>query len=84
MIGIGIFAGFLTFSAIQDLRKKRVAVWIYMLFGGLALLWAGCRIVRARETYVILDHLASILIGIVILLAGIWSDGAVGSGDGWF
>jgi len=84
VIGIGIFAGFLTFSAIQDLRKKRVAVWIYMLFGGLALLWAGCRIVRARETYVILDHLASILIGIVILLAGIWSDGAVGSGDGWF
>ena len=74
MIGIGIFAGFLTFSAIQDLRKKRVAVWIYMLFGGLALLWAGCRIVRARETYVILDHLASILIGIVILLAGIWHE----------
>lgn len=84
MIDTGIFAGFLAVSAIQDLRKKRVELWIYLLFGGMAFVWAGCQILRARETYLILDHLASVVIGIGILLAGVWSDGAVGSGDGLF
>lgn len=84
VIGTGIFAGFLAVSAIQDLRRKKVARWIYLFFGVLSLIWAGNRFIKAQETYVILDHLAAVVIGMGILFVGVWSEGAVGAGDGWF
>lgn len=83
-IGTGIFAGFLLISSIQDLRKKKVEIWIYLVFGTFALIWAGSCMIKADQGYQIVDHLAAVVIGLCILLFGIWSEGAVGIGDGCF
>lgn len=79
----GLFLCFLLISAGQDLHKKSVAVWVYLLFGGLALL--------NRSYYLFLsgwsqwgDLLCGVCPGLAMLgISMLWKE-EVGTGDGCF
>lgn len=78
-----VFAGFLMTAAVQDWNKKQVEVWVYQLFGGLALMTGFCRILAGTEPGW-MEMAGSFCIGLCMLGAGMVSCGGIGSGDGCF
>lgn len=79
-----IFAVFLAIAAWQDLRRQAVDVWIYLLFGGLAIAAGVYRILILEETYAIAEHGAGIAMGLMLLALCRISGGGIGMGDGCF
>ena len=77
-----VFGSFLALAAGQDLRRKQVDLWVYLLFGAAALIlgiggpgggdwgWA--------------EHLAAAGLGGILLGIGAVSGGGIGAGDGLF
>lgn len=80
----GIFLGFLLTAAGQDLCKKRVKVWVFVLFAAMALaadmyLWS-----QADGGFLWQEHLLSCGVGAGLLLLGKACGGGIGEGDGIF
>lgn len=80
----GLFACFLALAAGQDMRRKQVDVWVYLLFGGLAAVSGAAGYWLLGETYGCLEHAAALLPGALLLGARAVTRGAVGGGDGCF
>lgn len=80
----GIFLMFLLIAASQDLCKKRIKVWVFAIFGAIALaadlyLWS-----RAGKGFLWQSHLWSCGVGMCLLLLGRICGGSIGEGDGAF
>lgn len=83
-IRVGLFACFLLLAAGQDLKKKEVNVWVFAVFGILAI---GVAVIECFQTgggYDWLEHVSSASLGLGLLGAGMMTGGKIGSGDGWF
>lgn len=78
-----IFAGFLLLAAAQDLKKRQVEIWVYLLFGGAALA-VGVGRQLTGGGYGWLEHLGGMSPGIALLAAAALSRGGIGMGDGCF
>lgn len=73
------FTIYLLAASWQDLRRHKISVWLYALFGGLGLL----------ENYIFKEigwgeAAAALLPGLILILLTKCTRGAVGAGDGWF
>ena len=79
-----VFGMFLAVAAGQDLKKKQVDIWVYFLFGGLALAVAAMRQLVGNIGYQWMEHLGGICIGLLLSGLGIISRGGIGIGDGCF
>ncbi|MDO5407828.1 MAG: prepilin peptidase [Eubacteriales bacterium] len=79
-----LFAGFLLLAAAQDLERKQVDIWIYLLFGGAAVAGGIGRQLAGGEACGWLEYLGGVCPGIVLLAASAVSRGGIGAGDGWF
>lgn len=79
-----IFSGFMLTAAIQDLRKKEVELWVFVLFGGAACLLNIYLWLSARTGLAWQDQLLSCGLGAGLLLAAKLSQGGIGAGDGLF
>lgn len=79
-----IFGMFLAVAAGQDLKKKQVDIWIYFLFGGLALAAAAMQQLVGNDGYQWMEHLGGMCIGLLLSGLGIISRGSIGIGDGCF
>ena len=76
-----LFGMFLAIAAGQDLKKKRVDVWLYLLFGGLAL---GMLSGELTGDVNLMKEIQRVLPGLLLLGISIVSGGGVGTGDGCF
>lgn len=81
---LGLYLIFLLVSAGCDLRKKRVPVWIYVVAGIVAVVWATVSTLVFRQTYQAAEHFAGVGVGAVLLLISVISGGSIGAGDGCF
>lgn len=79
-----IFGIFLAVAAGQDLKKRRVDLWIYGVFGGLAFLLAADRQLRGITGFQWQEYIGGISLGLMLLGVGMISRGSVGMGDGLF
>ncbi len=79
-----VFAVFLLTAAAQDFKRQQVKLWVYILFGLLALIWDGYLWRTADVGFSWNRHLASCSIGICLYLAGRLLEGGIGAGDGLF
>lgn len=84
-----LFGVFLAVAAGQDLKRKRVDIWIYLLFGTLAAaVLIGSQSGRMTECEIWLKGLAEavwcLCPGLVLLGFGRVSRGGIGVGDGCF
>lgn len=79
-----VFVTFLFIAAAQDLRRKEVEIWVYLLFGGMGLAVGIARWVSGEAAYAWMEHLAASGIGIALLAASAVSRGEIGMGDGCF
>lgn len=78
-----LFLCFLLIAAGQDLHKKSVAVWVYLLFGGLALASRSCQLFVAGLSQWG-DLLCGVCPGLAMLgVSMLWQED-VGVGDGCF
>lgn len=80
----GIFLVYLLTAAIQDLSRKQVKIWVFVLFGILALTLDGYMWVILGEKFSWETHLWGIVLGAGLLLGGKMCGGNIGAGDGWF
>lgn len=82
------FVLFLFIAAYQDLKSKSIAVWVYWLFGGLAMLILWRDLYNLMISSQLVHHWWEIpggmAIGLCLLGLGRITGGAVGEGDGWF
>lgn len=79
----GIFLAFLLVAAIQDLCRKKVKVWVFAVFGILALgvnmyLWI------VQKEFMWKSHVLSVCLGAGLLILGKLCEGNIGMGDGFF
>lgn len=79
-----IFGMFLAVAAGQDLKKKQVDIWVYIVFGMLAFLITAERKLGGTAEFCWNDHIGGISLGLLILGIGIISRGKIGLGDGLF
>ena len=79
-----MFGMFLAVAAGQDLRKKQVDIWIYVLFGSLALAAAAGRQMWGNAGYQWMEHVGGICLGLLLSGIGVISRGSIGIGDGCF
>lgn len=79
-----LFAGFLLLAAAQDLKKKQVDIWIYLLFGGAALAIGIGRELTGGDACPWLEHLSGAGLGMGLLAVSAVSRGGIGTGDGCF
>lgn len=80
----GLFVCFLLTAAGQDLKRKSVELWIYLVFGGLALAYLiyGSAVCGKQIEW---GSLASgVCVGLGLLGCGMVCQGAIGMGDGCF
>lgn len=75
-----LFSMFLLVAACQDMKKKSVGLWVYIIFG----IAAAVRFILLAGNVPGWDRLGGIFIGLVLLVLGKATAGAIGSGDGWF
>lgn len=75
-----LFSMFLLAAACQDVRKKSVGLWVYIIFG----IAAAVMLITRAGSIPGWDRLWGIFIGLVLLVLGKVTEGAIGSGDGWF
>ena len=80
----GLFVCFLLTAAGQDLKRSRVDIMIYLIFGASAVVLGAYKWAVQGESYEVLGHLAGASVGAVLLGAGMASRGAIGAGDGLF
>ncbi len=74
----GVLGILLLATALQDVRTKRISLWIILL--GAVLICAG--IPFAKEITII-DRVLGTLVGVVILITSKASRGKIGMGDGY-
>lgn len=79
-----LFAGFLLLAAAQDLRKKEVDIWIFLLFGGMALVVLLKKAAANPEQWVLSEPAGGALLGVIIVVVSVFSRGKIGAGDGCF
>lgn len=79
-----LFACFLLLAAAQDLKRKQVDIWVYLLFGGAALTAGIGRQLTGTADSVWLEHLGGAGLGLGLLVASAVSRGGIGMGDGCF
>lgn len=79
----GIFLVFLLVVAIQDLHRKKVKVWVFVVFGILALGLNGYLWIVQKEDSM-WNHVLSASLGAGLLALGRFCEGNIGTGDGWF
>lgn len=79
-----VFLGFTVTAALQDLSKKEVRLWVFVLFGGLAIMLNGYLWMASKEDFIWIKHLWSCCLGIGLLLLGKGIGGGIGAGDGLF
>ncbi|MGN0158665.1 MAG: prepilin peptidase [Brotaphodocola sp.] len=79
-----MFGVFLAIAAGQDLKKKQVDIWVFILFGGLALTAAAGRELWGNVGYRWMEHIGGICLGFLLFGIGSISRGGVGIGDGCF
>lgn len=80
----GCYWGFLITAAIQDLLRKKVDLWIYAVFGILAV-GGNCYLyITVKDGFFWLDFAAGTGIGILLLGLAAVSRGGIGIGDGCF
>lgn len=80
----GVFFLYLMTASIQDIKTKQIKIWVFFLFGALALVSDGYMWMAASENFLWKSHLASCSLGLGMLGLGKISRGAVGTGDGLF
>lgn len=74
---------YLTAASWQDMKKKSIGGWTFLLAAGAAVLdWAAYVFAEGGEVPFV-SLAAGCGIGSVLLLLGKISDGAIGEGDGW-
>lgn len=71
-------------AAAQDLARKQVDIWIYLLFGGTALAIGIGRQLAGDAGYSCLQHVEAAGLGAALLAASLVSRGGIGRGDGCF
>lgn len=79
----GMFLLFLLITAMQDLKRKSVRLWVYILFalgaaGALIYLWAS------GQEVIWTDRILGAGLGLIMLGGSIAGRGSVGLGDGAF
>lgn len=79
-----IFGVFLAIAVGQDLKKQRVDLWVYGVFGSLAFLLAAGRQLRGMTGFQWQEYIGGISLGLMLLGIGMISRGSVGMGDGLF
>lgn len=79
------FTIYLLLASWQDLRKRQIKVWLYILFG-IAGIVEYCLWGRTAESVVqtLIQVLTGTTPGLFLLLVTKCSRGAIGAGDGWF
>ncbi|MCI8659751.1 MAG: pilus assembly protein CpaA [Lachnospiraceae bacterium] len=80
----GLFLAFLLVSAMQDLHCKKVKVWVFALFGILALGINGYLWIVLGSDFMWKSHVQSVCLGVALLLFGRICEGSIGMGDGYF
>lgn len=84
MEGRWIFLLFLFVAAVRDLKKKRVEVWVYVVFGGWALFALGYQRILTGQEVDYGSLISSLCLGLGLLgCSMLWRD-AIGLGDGCF
>lgn len=88
-----VFSGFLFLASWQDLRRKKVDLWIFWLGGFLALFlcaWRSGKLLgdgaemTAVFSSVLMDCAAGSLLGVILLAGKKCIGDGIGAGDGWF
>lgn len=81
-----IFSIFLLTAAWQDLKSRRIQIWLYIFFGAVGVCvnlfsWSG----KGTPSFgSFLWTAAAVIPGLFLLLLSRVSRGGVGTGDGWF
>lgn len=81
-----LFTVFLLSAAWQDLRSRKISIWLYIVFGIAGIcgnLFGGVSQAAAGTTEW-MEIAAAVIPGFFLLLVTHWSEGGIGSGDGWF
>lgn len=81
---MAVFMGFLLVAAGQDLYRKGIKVWVFVLFGIIALAADGYLWSQAGGEFCWRSHLWSCGVGAGLLLLGKICGGSIGAGDGCF
>ncbi len=79
-----IFGVFLSVAAGQDLRKKKVDVWVYLVFGSFALSSWFYEFLSVPESKRIWEIFLKLCPGMMLLGISSISRGGIGIGDGCF
>lgn len=79
-----LFTAFLLTAAIQDLRCQQVKIWVFVLFGILALALDGALWLTNGLEFLWIDHLKSCCLGLCVLMLSKIFEGGIGLGDGLF
>lgn len=77
MFRIAVFMVFLAAVAWQDFRRREIAVWMFLMFGTVA-------VVLNLAEGILWSYLCGSIVGFSLLLASAALRGAVGVGDGCF
>ncbi len=79
-----LFLAFLWIAAIQDFFQKQVKLWVFVLFGVIAIIISSYLWISQNHDFPWKEHLGSCCLGTLLLGAGKLCNGEVGSGDGLF
>ena len=79
-----LFATFLLGASWQDLRKKQIPLWLFILFGLLGVGAIGLFPEQRGAERAFLRFLLAFLPGLFLLAASMCTRGAIGEGDGVF
>lgn len=80
----GLYWGFLIAAAIQDFFRKKVDLWIFVVFGLLIAVGKGYLCMVEKEEFLWKDTTAGAGIGILLMGMAAASRGGIGMGDGCF
>lgn len=72
-----ILLGLLMLCSIQDLRTKKIGLWILIL-GGVML----CAAIPFQNTIALYDRIAGAAVGVTVILISLATGGKIGIGDG--
>lgn len=84
MMRMGVFSAFLLAAAWQDMRKKEIEVWIFWLGGAAAVGLLVWDVTQTGWLWLCKAFVEASVPGVILLICGKLSNGAIGAGDGWF
>ena len=72
-----ILLGLLILCSIQDLRTKKIGLWILILGGGIL-----CAMIPFQNSIALYDRIGGMAVGVTVILISLATGGKIGMGDG--